>query len=57
MTDIRTSRQGNKEEKGHSREGHYGHEPGQQEEGFKGGEGSKLCLRNLKKGAPGWLRH
>jgi len=57
MTDIRTSRQGNKEEKGHSREGHYGHEPGQQEEGFKGGEGSKLCLRNLKKGAPGWPSH
>lgn len=42
MTDIMTSRQGNKEEKGHSPEGHYGHEPGQQEEGFKWGKGSEL---------------
>ena len=45
MTDIRTSRQGNKEEKVHSPEGHYGHEPRQQEEGLKewgSGKGSKL---------------
>lgn len=45
MTDIRTSRQGNKEEKVPSPEGHYRHEPRQHEKDLKkrgGGKGSKL---------------
>lgn len=47
-TDIRMRRQGNKEEKGHSPEGHYRREPGQQKEEFKEGWGGGKEVNDLE---------